>query len=68
LSLIPLFQWSRILAHLKRGEVMRRMMLDTALAAVAACGVNSVPDTVLFVVVDADEGEGWDGVLMAPPS
>jgi hypothetical protein len=42
-------------------------MLNTAFAEVAACGSNSVPDAVLFVVVDADEGgsfgdDGWRSV------
>ena len=41
------------------GEVMRRVMLDAAFAKVAACGINRVPDAVLFVVVDADEGGGF---------
>jgi hypothetical protein len=34
-------------------------MLDTAFAQVAACGIDRVPDAVLFVVVDADEGGGF---------
>lgn len=28
-------------------------------AEIAACGINRVPDAVLFVVVDADEGGGF---------
>ena len=31
-------------------------VLDAALAEVVACSVDGMPDAVLFVVVDADEG------------
>ncbi len=34
-------------------------MLDTSLAEFAACGINSMVNAVLFVVVDADEGGGF---------
>jgi hypothetical protein len=56
-------KWLDAAASLKafnqRGEVMRRVMLNAAFAEVAASGINRVPDTVLFVVVDADEGGGF---------
>lgn len=46
---------------------MRGVMFDAALAEVAACCIDSMPDTVLFAVVDADEGgsfgdDGWRSV------
>lgn len=38
---------------------MRGVMLDASFAEVAACVIDSVPDAVLSVAVDADEGGGF---------
>jgi hypothetical protein len=35
------------------------VMLNTAFAEIAGSGIDRVPDAVLFVAVDADEGGGF---------